>query len=395
MATGTPAEGALAGLRILDLTDERGIYGGKLLADLGADVVRPEPPAGDPLRTRGPHVDDTPAPDSSLYWAFFASNRRSVTIDAATPDGRGQLAALAAWADIVLDCGALAAAGIDSDALIAAKPALVVVRVSSFGQDGPWKDYLAPDLVAAALGGFAATTGDIDTPPLKGFGELNFITSGTYAAIGALTALRHARETGQGQIVDVPVHETIASCLEQVLMWWWYGDRVGPVVRGKVLPRRAALHWSDLYDVFNARDGAISATPMPDIQKQIAWLVEEDAFGDLLDPELAELKNFRRLIDTLMHQMSEWIATKDAEPLMFEAQERHRPFGTVLPLDKVAENPHLAAREWWQTYRAGGREVRGPGAPYHLSETPWAIDARDATLGADTETVLREIGWGA
>ena len=178
-------------------------------------------------------------------------------------------------------------------------------------------------------------------------------------------------------------------------MWWWYRPRRGPISVPNVLPRRAALHWSDLYDVFNAKDGAISATPMPDIQKQIAWLVEEDAFGDLLDPELGDLKNFRRLIDTLMKQMTEWIATKDVEPLMFAGQERHRPFGMVLPIDKVATNPHLEARGWWQTYRVAGRDVQGPGAPYHLGETPWAIDARDAIAGADTETIMREIGWGA
>lgn len=389
------SQGALAGIRVLDLTDERGIYAGKLLADLGADVVRPEPPAGDPLRARGPHAGDTPGPDTSLYRAFFASNRRSATIDAATPEGRRQVEALAASADIVLDCGTLGGAGIGTDALLGAKPSLVVVRITSFGPDGPWADYLAPDLVAAALGGFAATTGDTDTPPLKGFGELNFITSGTYAAIGALIALYHARATGEGQVVDCSVHEAIASVLEHVFMWWWYSDRLGPVSVQHVLPRRAALHWSDLYDVFNAKDGAISATPMPDIQKQIAWLVEEDAFGDLLDPELAELKNFRRLIDTLMHQMKEWIATKDVQPLMFAAQERHRPFGMVLPVDNVAENPHLAARDWWQTYRVAGGDVRGPGAPYHLSETPWAIAARDAVAGADTETIMAEIGWGA
>jgi crotonobetainyl-CoA:carnitine CoA-transferase CaiB-like acyl-CoA transferase len=384
--------GALSGVRVLDLTDERGIYGAKLLADLGADVVRPEPPGGDPLRGRGPF-----AGGESLYWAFFASSRRSVTVDEPA-----QLRRIAAWADIALVCEGSApspspasdwGSGIDIDAALRAKPSLVVVRVTSFGTEGPWKDYVAPDLVAAALGGFAATTGDADTQPLKGFGELNFTTSGTYAAIGALAALRHARETGEGQVVDVSVHEAIASCLEQVFMWYWYEGRLGPMQKAKVLPRRGSVHWSDTYEVMKARTGSIMVTPMPDVQQQIAWLVEEDAHGELLNPELAEPRNFARMAQTLMQTLRDWVATKDAEPLFFEAQERHRPYGWVLPIDQVAENPHLAARDWWTTYRIGEQSVRGPGAPYRFSETPWRAGEQPAA-GADTDAVLREIGWG-
>jgi crotonobetainyl-CoA:carnitine CoA-transferase CaiB-like acyl-CoA transferase len=383
--------GALSGIRVLDLTDERGIYGAKLLADLGADVVRPERPEGDPLRGRGPFVGG-----DSLYWAFFASNRRSVTVDDAA-----QLKRMVAWADIVMVCEGVSPvpptawrASIDIEAALREKPSLVAVRVTSFGTDGPWKDYVAPDLVAAALGGFAATTGDADTQPLKGFGELNFITSGTYAAIGALAALRHARETGEGQVVDVSVHETIASCLEQVFMWYWYEGRLGPMQKGKVLPRRGSVHWSDTYEVMKARTGSIMVTPMPDVQQQIAWLVEEDAHGELLDPELSEPKNFARMAQTLMQTLRDWVSTKDAESLFFEAQERPRPYGWVLPIEQVAENPHLAARDWWATYRIGEQEVRGPGAPYRFSQTPWR-PAEQAAAGADADAVLREIGWGA
>ena len=144
--------GALTGLRVLDLTDERAIYGAKLIADLGADVVRPEPPSGDPLRERGPFAGGRPGPGRSLWYAYFAASRRSLTLDLEAPAGRTRLRELARAADVVLDNGALARAGIDAEELLAARPGVVVVRSTSFGREGPWRDYLAPDLVGDGAG---------------------------------------------------------------------------------------------------------------------------------------------------------------------------------------------------------------------------------------------------
>ena len=122
-----PAPGALDGVRVLDLVDERGIYGAKLLADLGADVIRVEPPGGDPLRHRGPFKDDVPGPTNSLYHAFFASSRRFATVDANQRAGQRQLTRLSRWADIVLDSGALEAAGVDLDSERERHPELVKI----------------------------------------------------------------------------------------------------------------------------------------------------------------------------------------------------------------------------------------------------------------------------
>lgn len=390
----TPADtpdGPLAGVKILDCTDERGIYGAKLLADLGAEVVRPEPPGGDPLRHRGPYIDDVPGPTNSLWHAFFASNRRFATIDTASGAGRDQLRRLVRWADVVFDSGALAAAEIDVEAELERRPELVVVRVSSFGPEGPWRDYLAPDLVASALGGFAATTGDADTPPLKGFGELAFMEAGGYAAIAALAALHHVRETGEGQIVDVPVHECIASCLEHVFMWYWYHEQL-PQALGPVLPRRGSLHWSNAYLVMQARGGSIMITPTPDLQRQLAWLAEEGAIEDLLDEKYMQPENIPLLIRRVMEVLSSWVATKDVESFFHEAQERHAPYGWVLPPERVAHNPQLEARQWWTPYKLGDHTTRGPGPPYHFSDTPWSMGPYGPP-GHDTATVLAAIGW--
>lgn len=388
MAESSLPAGPLAGVRVLDLTDERAIYGAKLLADLNADVIRAEAPDGDPLRRRGPFTDDDPKNGTSLWHALHASNRRFVTVDVTTERGRRLLEELVAWADVVLDCGWLAAAALDAKALIETHPSLVVVRVTSFGPDGRWADLLAPELVAAALGGFAATTGDVDTPPLTGFGELNFITSGSYAAIAGLTALRHVRESGEGggQVVDVPVHSTITSCLEHVLMFYWHQE-------GRVLKRQGSLHWTGAYQVMAARGGHIMVTPTPDIERNIAWLVEEGAHEDLLDERYQQPENAQLFIARLMELLRQWVATKDVEEFFYEAQGRHHPYGWVLPPDRVASNPQLEARDWWTDYELDGASVRGPGAPYRFGETPWALRRGQAGPGAHSDDVLAEIGW--
>jgi crotonobetainyl-CoA:carnitine CoA-transferase CaiB-like acyl-CoA transferase len=384
------AEGPLDGVRVLDLTDERAIYGAKLLADLGADVVRPEPPGGDALRGRGPRRD---ADGASLWYAFFASSRRSLTIDLEDAASRARLAELAARADIVLSCdggpglGGASTNVLDLAALRERNPAQVQIAVSSFGDDGPWRDLAAPDLIAGALGGAVAATGAPETTPLKTFGELNFMVSGTYAAIAALAALNHARATGEGQRVAVSVHECIASCLEQVLMLNWYGPAIG---RTRVQPRQGGTHWSMGLTVMRAKGGAIMASPLPDFDAQLAWLVEEDAHQDLLDEKYSGPENLPLYLPRLMQVMRDWVAGQDPEELFFRAQARHSPYGWVLPIERLADNPQLAARNWWTDFTIDDATVRGPGAPYRFSATPWHYRAPEPV---DASALLAELGW--
>ncbi len=373
----TTSPAALQAVRVLDLTDERGIYGAKLLADLGADVLRCEPGQGDPLRQRGPTLD-AGGNRHSLWHAFFASSRRICTLDLHSA-GLAQLRTLVDEADVVLSCaGAFGVAEAQLDAARARRPELVVVETSSFGATGPWRDYLAPDLVAGALGGAVATSGDVDTPPLKTFGELNFVLSGAYAAIAALAALHRARRCGSGQRGEVSVHESIASCLEHVLMWYWYRERL-PNAAGPVLARRGSLHWSNAYVVMPAKGGGIMVTPTPNLDNQLVWLIEKEVQQDLLEPKYQEPGNRAAFIRRLMEVLRQWVAGEAVEELFFEAQERHAPYGWVLPVQKVAENPQLRARQWWQDFRIGtdgggaAAELRGPGAPYRFEATPWRL----------------------
>ena len=383
--------GALSEVRIVDLTDERAIYGAKLLADMGADIVRPESPDGDPLRKRGPFCEDD-ANEPSLWHAFFASNRRFVSLDLQTQSGLDQLTGLVRNADIVLVSeGAFGVAEANLDDALGVNPALVCVECSSFGLEGPWKSYLAPDIVAGALGGAVSTTGDVDTPPLKAFGDLNFIVSGSYVAIAALSALNHAKETGQGQRVHVPVHQCIASCLEHVFMWYWYSALLG-AARGQALERRGSLHWSNMYVVMQALGGSIMVTPTPNIDAQLAWLIEAGEFEDLIEPKYQDPANQSQFMVRLMEVLRSFVGSKDVEALFLEAQSRHAPYGWVLPIEKVGENPQLEARDWWRSYSIGKHEVKGPGTPYRFSETPWQMKPY-VDSDVDAEHILQDLGW--
>ncbi len=384
----TPCQ-ALRKTRIVDLSDDKSIYGVKLLADMGADTVRPETHAGDPLRKRGPFDKKS---QESLWYAFFGSSRRHFKVDEDSSASLYELNALLSCADLCfLGKENPLATKVNVESAQARNPSLVVVEVSPFGDTGPWCDFKAPDLVAGALGGSVGVTGDATTPPLKLFGELNFTISGAYAATAAMAGLRHARETGEGQRIVIPVHECIASSLEHVFMWYFY-HQYFPNARGRALERRGSLHWTNLYEVMPTKNGAMMVTPAPNMEAQLAWLIEEDVFQDLLDPMYEEPEQRRRYFERMMEVIREWVASQDTEELFFAAQDRHAPYGWVQTIKQVADNPQLEARSWWQQMRIGDRSVKAPGVPCHFSDTPGHV-AESEQLSADASNVLDVVGW--
>ena len=151
---------------------------------------------------------------------------------------------------------------------------------------------------------------------------------------------------------------------------WYFRHHFFPRARAKALERRGSLHWSNLYQVMGAENGSIMITPTPNLDAQLAWLIEEDAFEDLLDPELQMPGGRRSYFRRLMEVLREWVSKKDVEELFFDAQRRHAPFGWVQSIDKVAENPQSKARGWWREQSLGGRTVSVPGAPFQFRGTP-------------------------
>jgi crotonobetainyl-CoA:carnitine CoA-transferase CaiB-like acyl-CoA transferase len=213
-----PADGAglLSPYRVLDLTDEHGILCGKILADLGADVIQVEPPGGSSARRLGPFYEDEVHPDRSLFWWSYAANKRSITLNLASRDGRALLQRLVPSGHFLIESfppGHLERLGLGYEALTALNPALIVVSVTPFGQDGPYAHYRAADLNGMGMAGFMYVTGDPDRPPTR-VGVPHFYLHGAAAgATGAMIAHAQRVLTGQGQHVDVSCQEAVARTL--------------------------------------------------------------------------------------------------------------------------------------------------------------------------------------
>jgi len=213
----------LAPYRVLDLTDERGLLAGKILADLGADVVQIEPPGGSPARNIGPFYGDDPRPEKSLYWWAYAANKRSITLDLERTDGRALLEKLVAEADFLFesyDPGYLEKMGLGYERLAVINPKLVMVSITAFGQDGPYSNYQASDIVGMALGGFMYLTGDEDRAPIRISFPHFYLHGGAAGAAAAMLAHTYRVTSGQGQYIDVSCQQAVAKTLAHAPQIW-------------------------------------------------------------------------------------------------------------------------------------------------------------------------------
>ena len=204
----------LEGYTALDLTDLRGQFCGKVLRDLGMQVIKVEPPGGDPVRRIGPFAHDRPHLESSLRFAYLNAGKQSLTLDLAHPEGRDLLLRLVEQVDVLVESfapGTLEQLGLGEAALRARNPRLVLTSVTGFGQTGPHRDYLCPDLVGLAVGGLMNISGDPALPPVNAPETQSFYFTCVYAALGTLLSLWRREQAGEGHRVDVAVQEAIGS----------------------------------------------------------------------------------------------------------------------------------------------------------------------------------------
>ena len=410
LAGGGPA--ALEGVRVLDLSSEFGWYGARLLADLGADVVRIEPPGGDPLRGRPPFAGGGIGADSSLTWWYHNAGKRSVTLDLRQHDGLHLFGLLLPHADIVIESvspperARLEWARLGPEAALKRHPALVWVAVAPLGAEGPRADWAAADMTVQALAGPMQQAGYRDGPPQRIGGEQATIAAGIAAAQGALIALLHAEATGEGQLVEISAQEVYSAC-----------------------QARAHLNW-DLHRVAHERPG--DDHPVPGMGTYAAsdghvyayvgvpgfgapwgalldWMIEEGWAGEfdaperrdllrdlsvrtLVDPEAAE--RTRPLLEPLEAELAEFFAGKRAAEIYHEGQGRGLLIGMVSKPSDLAASEQLAAREWWQELeqqQGAGKEpitARYPGPPFRLSATPARIRAGAPRAGEHNRELL-------
>ena len=275
----------LSPYRVLDLTDERGILCGKILADLGADVVQVEPPGGSAARNIGPFYHNEVHPEKSLFWWAYAANKRGITLNLHTADGAELLKGLVKDAHFLIESfppGYLEGLGLGYEELRAMNPGLVMVSITPFGQDGPYAGYKAPDIVGMAMGGLMYLTGDPDRAPVRvGFPQFHLHGSAA-AAAGAMIAHTHRALTGEGQHVDVSCQQAVAKTLIHAPQFW---DIEGTILKRMGIYRQSSAEtvtrvtWQCLDGYVNFMPSGGAAGQVRSIRSLLEWM-DEEGMGD-------------------------------------------------------------------------------------------------------------------
>lgn len=376
---------ALEGLRVLDLSGPMGVYCGKLLADLGADVIRIEPPCGDGSRRLGPFYEDEPGLERSLFHWHFNAGKRGITLDVAVPDGREIFLRLAQGADIVLESfrpGHLDHCGLGYEALQAANQRLILTSITSFGQTGPYRDYEGGELAIQAASGLLWISGWPDRPPVMMGGHAALHQGSAEAAAATLIALECCEQTGKGQHVDV----SLQACLQGAV-----GTAATNFYLTGVQPQPARVGGqfrSALNGLFACRDGYVDfrfrGRP-GQWERLLGWMAAAGMASDLTDERWQD-HDFRSQpenTDFLHERFLQFTLAQTREEVMVTAQRCGIEVGAVYTAQDVARDPQLQARHFFVEVEHDhlGRSFIYPGAPYVLSDTPWRLRGRAPLLG--------------
>jgi benzylsuccinate CoA-transferase BbsE subunit len=388
-----PLPGPLAGLRVLELTDEKGQFCGKLLGDLGADVIKIEPPGGEITRTVGPFLDDMPHPDRSLSFWHYNTSKRGITLNLESPDGRQLFRRLAANADVILETfapGHLPGLGLGYEALSASNPGLVMCSLTPFGQSGPWRDYATTDLLHMAAGGQMASCGydasDVpDAPPIAPGGGNAWHMGCNYAYVGIMAALVYRTVSGHGQYIDVSIHDACALTTEAAIPTYIY--------RNEGVIRQTGRHHAAEPTPpaqFRSKDGKyvlalVAGRLTPRYVKDLAALLDIYGMaGDLKDPKYGDPKVVEANTDHIInHLVANFIASLPQEEVYHAAQSRGFTWGAVYTSEELLQDGHLQDRAFWKEVEHPelGRRFIYPGEPAIYNGAPWRISHRAPLLG--------------
>jgi crotonobetainyl-CoA:carnitine CoA-transferase CaiB-like acyl-CoA transferase len=385
---------ALAGRRVLELADESGEYCGKLLADMGADVIKIEPPDGERSRWIPPFRGDEPGPDNSLSFLYANTNKRSVTLDLSKREGVEEIRRLAATADVLLETfspGTLESLDLGYDALRRDNPGLVMTSITGFGQTGPHRDYKSSDLIANALGGSMYVTGFESEPPVTLAGSQAYRMASTCAAASTLIALFWRDAGGHGQHVDISIEETMLAVTHICGVGKWLDDGI--------IPRRGGtgLFASVPSGAYACKDGLIYLmVNRPLHWKALAqWISEVTGNDAVLDPlfEGPSSSRFEHR-DLLDHYISDLTSRFTVDEVYHEGQRRHLAVTPVNQVPAVVRDPQLAARNFFVRVDDAQGGLTIPGAPYKHALTPWSIRRPAPAVGEHNAEVLGVGGWG-
>jgi formyl-CoA transferase len=387
--------GPLAGVRVLELGQLiAGPFAARMMAEFGADVIKVEPPArgaahgGDPLRKwRTLHEDGT-----SLWFSVQSRNKRSVTVDLRHPEGQEVVRALAATADIVVENfrpGALEKWGLGYDVLSRANPGLVLVRLSGYGQDGPYRDRPGFGAIAESMGGMRYVTGFPDRPPVRMNLSIGDSIAALHAVIGALMALHHRRETGRGQVVDVALYEAVFNLMESTLPEY---DRAG-VVRERTGTNLTGIVPSNTYPTADGGHVVIGGNGVSIFRRLMTAIGREDYAND---PDIADNAGRARRAEEIDAVIAAWTSGHTLDECLRVLEAADVPSGRIYSISDIVADPQYRARDMIrQATLRDGSPLAVPGVVPKLSATPGGTRWLGGALGEHTEAVLAELGYDA
>ena len=394
----------LSPYRVLDLTTERGLLCGQMLADLGADVIKIEPPGGSSARTIGPFYKDAPHPDRSLYWWAYNRNKRSITLDLESEAGRDLLLRLVERADFLIESdnpGHLAQQDLGFADLAKINPALIYVSITPFGQDGPKASYADSDLIIMAAGGPLILAGDADRPPVRLSIPQAYLHASADAAVAALAAHHERTRSGLGQHIDVAAVQSVSMATQSNILSAALGAVEPRRISGgvKVGPIEIPLVWpaSDgfvaMTFLFGSALGVFTAKLMRYVCEQgfcdeatrdKDWI----AYGEQLFSGAEPLPEFERVKEVVRN----FTRSHTKAELLEMAVERGFLITPVTTIEEVVESPQFASRDYFQTvaHPELGESFRYPGPFAKFSASPIEYRRRPPTVGEHNSEIYRD-----
>jgi formyl-CoA transferase len=380
----------LKGIRVLEMGQLiAGPFAGKMLAEFGADVIKIEPPdVGDPLRKWRLLHEGT-----SVWWAVQSRNKKSVTLNLRSAEGQTVARSLIEQCDVLIENfrpGTLESWGLGWEELPRINPGLIMLRVSGYGQTGPYRDRPGFGVIAEAMGGLRHLTGEAGRTPVRVGISLGDSLSALHGVIGILLALRHREQNGgKGQVVDVALYESVFNMMESLLPEYSaFGAVRAPA--GSSLPGIAPSN------AYACRDGkyALIAGNGDSIFRRLMELIGRPDLGD--DPALARNDGRVKRVAELDAAIASWTATRTLDEVLAALNEARIPAGRIYDVADIAADPHYRAREMIVDAKLpDGTPILVPGIVPKLSETPGAIAQEAPALGEHTDEILGALGIDA
>ena len=404
------SQGLLNGYRVLDVTNEMGLLCGKVLGDLGADVIKIEPPGGGPARNTGPFYKDIPHPEKSLFWFYANLNKRGITLNLETPDGREILRRLAKTAHFVIESfepGYMASLRLSYQELEKLNPRLVMTSITPFGQTGPYAHYRMTDMTLMAAGGLMQVLGNPGRPPVRISQPQAFFLGSIHGALGSLVAHYYRQSTGEGQHVDVSCQEAVVLTL-MIFAENWDLLKVNTWRTGtsQVYVRPAPLGPVERNLVYACKDGFVllylfggaQAGYVASSRTMTEWANSQGYALELKDYDWTKLDTGtvpQSELDRTRDAMQPFLLTRTKAEITEEAVKRAILMAPMTDAKDIMESPQFKAREFFVpvAHPELGDTITYPGFPIKMTGFPYEPQRRAPLIGEHNEEVyMGELG---